>query len=108
MSVDREAGTPQLPEIDRLIHEPARYNIMALLFVVGRAEFLFVQNQTRLTPGNLSAHVSKLEAAQYLLVQKEFVGKKPKTFLKLTRCGRGAFENYHHTMKKMFSQPLGD
>ena len=107
MSADDNAGSNGLPDVDRLIHEPARYHIMALLYVVERAEFLFVHNQTRLTPGNLSAHVSKLEAAKYLLVQKTFVGKKPRTFLKLTRLGRDAFADYRTMMKKLFSEPLG-
>jgi len=106
MSADNDARAPQPPDIDRLIHEPSRYSIMALLYVVERAEFLFVQNQIHLTPGNLSAHVSKLEAAQYLSVEKQFVGKKPRTFLRLTGLGRDAFENYRDKMKQLFSVPL--
>jgi DNA-binding MarR family transcriptional regulator len=108
MSAGNETKTRQLPDIDRLIHEPARYNIMALLYVVKRAEFLFVQNQIHLTPGNLSTHVSKLEAAQYLHVQKEFVRKRPKTFLKLTKLGREVFKNYRDQMKELFNAPLRD
>jgi DNA-binding MarR family transcriptional regulator len=107
MPVDTGGDGYQSPDIDRLIHEPARYNIMALLFVVERAEFLFVQNHIHLTPGNLSTHVSKLEAAQYLLVQKEFVGKKPRTFLKLTDLGRDAFKSYRIKMKELFTAPVG-
>ena len=108
MSAEREANSNQLSDIDRLVHEPARYNIMALLYVIERAEFLFVQNQTRLTPGNLSAHVGKLEAARYLSVQKKFVGKKPKTFLKLTEQGKRAFEQYRDRMKELFNTPVDD
>ncbi|MCK4655697.1 MAG: transcriptional regulator [candidate division Zixibacteria bacterium] len=78
---------------------------MALLYVVERAEFLFVQNQTQLTPGNLSSHLSKLEAARYLTIQKEFVGKMPRTFLSLTDQGRKAFENYRDKMKDLFTTP---
>lgn len=106
MLSDSGAGN-QLPEVDRLIHEPARYNIMALLYVIERADFLFVQNQTGLTPGNLSAHVSKLEAVGYVSIQKEFVGKRPRTFLSLTGQGRGAFENYRGKMKELFTTPPG-
>ena len=108
MSADPEANTNQLSDIDRMIHEPARYNIMALLYVVERAEFLFVQNQTHLTPGNLSAHVSKLEAVKYLQVQKKFVGKKPRTFIRLTEQGRRAFEEYRERMKELFNTPVDD
>jgi DNA-binding MarR family transcriptional regulator len=102
MSPDSGTGK-QLPEIDRLIHEPARYNIMALLYVISRAEFLFLQNQTNLTPGNLSAHVSKLDTGGYLKIEKEFAGKKPKTFLSLTESGREAFEDYRRRMKAVFA-----
>jgi len=93
----------RLPEVDRLVHEPARYNVMALLYVITRADFLFVQNQTHLTPGNLSSHLSKLEAAGYLTIQKTFAGKTPRTFLKLTEQGRAAFENYRDLMRELFA-----
>ncbi len=105
MPDDKIAGGT-LSEVDRLIHEPARYNIMALLYVVAKAEFLFVQNQIGLTPGNLSAHVSKLEAAGYVAVEKKFVGKMPRTFLSLTARGREAFEDYRRKMKDLFTSPL--
>lgn len=102
MSRDSGIGR-QLPAIDRLIHEPARYNIMALLYVISRADFLFLQNQTNLTAGNLSAHVSKLDMGGYLKVEKEFLGKKPKTFLSLTESGREAFEDYRRSMKEVLA-----
>ncbi|MFH2055173.1 MAG: transcriptional regulator [bacterium] len=98
MSSNERADGSKPAEVDRLIHEPARYNIMALLYVIERADFLFVQNHTRLTPGNLSAHLSKLEAAGYVRVQKKFVRKKPKTLLNLTAGGKIAFEDYRRTM----------
>ena len=107
MPANDDVNGYQLSEVDRIIHEPARYNIMALLYVVKRAEFLFVQNQTGLTPGNLSTHLSKLEAAGYLETQKKFVGKKPRTFLNLTDPGREAFENYRNRMKELFTAPPG-
>ncbi len=78
---------------------------MALLYVVERADFLFVKNQTGLTPGNLSSHLSKLERAGYVLIEKEFVGKTPRTFLSLTPAGRDAFEVYRAAMREMFARP---
>jgi DNA-binding MarR family transcriptional regulator len=109
MSAERKAANHDglLPPVDRLIHEPARYNIMALLYVVESAEFLFVQNQIVLTPGNLSAHLSKLEAAGYVEIRKEFAGKMPRTILRLTAAGRTAFENYRRTMKQVFDEQPG-
>ena len=107
MPANREPGNNQLTEVDKIIHEPARYNVMALLYVVDRAEFLFVQNQTGLTPGNLSSHVTKLEAVGYLEIEKKFVGRTPRTFLELTEKGREAFEHYREKMREVFSTPPG-
>ena len=71
----------ELSEIDRIIHEPARLIIMAHLYVVGSADFLFLMQQTGLTFGNLSSHMSKLEQAGFISVEKEFVDRKPHTML---------------------------
>ena len=86
--------------VDRLIHEPARFSIMAHLFVVQSADFTFVQTQTGLSWGNLSSHINKLESAGYVAVEKEFVHKKPHSMLHLTRKGRLAFEQYRNNMKQ--------
>lgn len=56
-----------ISQIDRLIHEPSRFIIMAHLYVVESADFLFLMRPTGLTWGNLSSHLSKLEAAGYLV-----------------------------------------
>ena len=93
-----------LTEIDRLIHEPARLMIMVHLYVVESADFLFLQRQTGLTWGNLSSHASKIEAAGYVKVEKEFVGKKPHTMLHLTRDGQEAFQRYRKSMKQVFDE----
>ena len=91
-----------LNTVDKVIHEPARLSIMAHLYVVESADFLFMMRQTGLTFGNLSAHMSKLEEAGYIKIVKEFVGKKPHTMLFLTKKGRTAFEEYRQNMKQFF------
>lgn len=88
-------------EIDKLIHEPARLQIMAQLYVVEEADFIFVMRQTNLTWGNLSSHLSKLETAGYVEISKEFIGRKPHTVLKLTRNGRSAFKKYRKQMTEV-------
>jgi len=93
-----------LTTVDKVIHEPARLNIMAHLYVIDRADFLFMMRQTGLTFGNLSAHMSKLEAAGYIKIIKEFVGKKPHTMLKLTEKGKQAFDEYRKQMKQFFNE----
>jgi len=88
--------------IDRMIHEPARLMILAYLYVVESADFLFLMRQTGLTGGNLSSHLSKLEAAGYIDIEKEFVDKKPHTMLRLTDKGRAAFREYRQSMQQIF------
>jgi DNA-binding MarR family transcriptional regulator len=87
--------------IDRLIHEPARLLILAQLYVVHSADFLFLQRQTGMTPGNLSAHLSKLEDAGYVEITKEFLDRKPHTALALTKKGREAFKQYRRNLKQL-------
>ena len=77
-------------EIDRLIHEPSRLKIMAQLYVVKSADYTFLMKQLGFTWGNLSSHLTKLENAGYVHVEKEFVDKKPRTTLMLTEAGRTA------------------
>ena len=88
-------------EIDRMVHEPARLAIMALLYVIESADFTFLMNQTGLSWGNLSTHMSKLEEAGYIEVEKSFKGRRPNTNLHLTTDGRSAFREYRQKMKQM-------
>jgi DNA-binding MarR family transcriptional regulator len=102
IKLDKNAELSALTEINRLIHEPARMAIMSLLYVVESADYLFLVNQTGLTWGNLSAHLSKLEEAGYIEVEKTFKGKRPNTTLRLTEKGRQAFRQYALQMKQIF------
>lgn len=90
-------------DIDRLIHEPSRLLIMTCLAVVESADFLFVQRQTGLTAGNLSSHMTRLEEAGYVVIEKSFEGRKPKTELRLSDDGRRAFEQYRSQMQAMLA-----
>jgi len=103
MTPDRleDQPAPKSVTIDRLIHEPARLMIMSALYVVERADFLFLMRQTDLTQGNLSSHMNKLEAAGYIEVTKGFKGKRPHTMLRLTDSGRAALSAYRLQMEQM-------
>ena len=96
--------TPSVPALDKVVHEPARFMIMANLYVVEGADFMFLMRRTGLTFGNLSSHLSKLEAAGYVRIEKKFVGRKPRTMVFLTGRGRAAFDGYRAGMERM----LGD
>jgi len=94
------AKIQQLGEIDRVIHEPARLMIAALLAAVKEADFQYLHVSTGLTKGNLSVHLSKLEEAGYVAIEKTFRGKYPLTICRLTQLGRTALESYKKTMKR--------
>ena len=94
----------KIKPVNKIIHEPARLNIMAHLYVIESADFLFIMRQTGLTFGNLSAHLSKLEEAGYIDIIKEFIGKKPHTMIKLTNKGKQEFDNYRKQMKQFFNE----
>jgi DNA-binding MarR family transcriptional regulator len=101
MAEPAEKALQPIANLDRLIHEPARLMILAVLYVVESADFTFLMRQTGLTWGNLSSHMSKLEEAGYIEVEKTFKGKRPNTMLRLTEEGRSAFRDYRHSLKQM-------
>lgn len=91
-------------ELDRLIHEPARLLIVTILSSVASADFLFLQRETGLTKGNLSAHLSKLEAAEYVKIEKTFKGKLPLTVCKLTSAGNKALKAYREQLQDFINK----
>jgi DNA-binding MarR family transcriptional regulator len=95
-----------LSEIDKTIHEPARLAILMYLYSVDEADAVFLFNATKLTWGNLSSHVSKLEEAGFVKVAKGFVGKKPRTLVELTEAGREALETYLETMRNALGRSV--
>ena len=104
---NKDPNYPPPGDIDKVIHEPARLMVVANLYVVESADFTFLMNQTGLTWGNLSSHMSKLEAAGYVRVEKTFVGKRPYTLLHLTPVGREAFEMYRAQMQQLLGNGNG-
>jgi DNA-binding transcriptional ArsR family regulator len=92
-----------LSGIDRVIHEPARLAILSVLRAFETADFLFLLKQTELSRGNLSSHLSKLEAAGYVDITKEFVAKVPRTLIRLTDSGRRAVATYRARMNRVLA-----
>jgi DNA-binding MarR family transcriptional regulator len=98
-------GFPQTDiEIDRLIHEPARMIIMAILYVVDEADFVYLAQQTGLTPGNINSHMSRLLAGGYVTVEKTFVANRPRTAYRMTEEGRVAIRRYRQQVGKVLAQ----
>ena len=89
-----------IADLDRVIHEPGRLMIVAILFAVERADFIYLQHETGMNKGTLSSHISRLEEAGYVEVVKTYRGKVPQTLLRLTDTGRAAFEEYRRKLKE--------
>jgi DNA-binding MarR family transcriptional regulator len=82
---------------DAIIHQPVRLKIMAALKVLPpqeALEFVRLKSIVGATEGNLGAHITTLENAGYVEVEKDFAGKKPRTRVRLSKAGRRAFEGY--------------
>jgi DNA-binding transcriptional ArsR family regulator len=90
----------RMGEVDRLIHEPARLMIVAILSAVESADFLYLQRETGLSKGNLSSHLSRLEEGRYVQIEKTYRGKLPLTICRLTQTGQSAFQDYRKRLKK--------
>lgn len=87
-----------MTDLDPVIHAPARLRIMTTLDESLRdgdeMTFPALQKVLAMTAGNLTTHLAKLEAADYIEITKTFQGRKPVTYVALTAVGRGAFRTY--------------
>ena len=92
-----------LSDLNRLIHEPARLMVVTVLSTVESADFLYLMRETGLTKGNLSAHLSKLEEAGYVKIEKTFKGKLPLTICKLTSAGLRALKGYRQQIQNFIT-----
>jgi DNA-binding MarR family transcriptional regulator len=88
------ASLEDIDPLDRLVHEPARLVILTALASCASADFVFLQRLTRLTNGNLSAHLSKLNEAGMVAIEKRFIDKKPNTRIAITAKGRHAVNDH--------------
>jgi DNA-binding transcriptional ArsR family regulator len=87
--------------IDRLVHEPGRLAILTVLSAVSDADFVFLQRTTGLTKGNLSSHLTKLEDAGLVTIEKRFVRKKPNTSVALTASGRQRIAHHWDQLERL-------
>ena len=85
--------------LDRIIHEPGRLMIVALLSAIEQADFLYLLHETALNKGTLSSHLARLEEAGYVEITKTYRGKVPQTLLRLTPAGRKAFNQYRKMLQ---------
>ena len=92
-------GNFQMPEIDRVIHEPARLAIVTVLSSCEEADFLFLERATKLSRGNLSVQLTRLEDAGVVEIDKRIEHKRTLTTAKLTDQGRHTLNAYWDSMR---------
>jgi DNA-binding MarR family transcriptional regulator len=96
-----------MAELDNIIHQPVRLRIMASLVSLDRDEqvdFTYLKKRLDLTDGNLGAHLTKLEEAGYVKIEKTFVDKKPKTYVRATGQGRDSFEGHVAALRDILNK----
>jgi len=102
----QERQTSGLEAVDRVIHEPARLAIMARLYVLEEADWLFLHRETGLSFGNLTSHLARLESSGYVSIEKAFLNRKPHTVVRMTDGGRAAFERYRGQMRGLLDSDI--
>jgi len=90
-------------EIDDVIHGRLRLGVMAYLSTVSPAPFVELKGKVNATDGNLSTHLTKLEEAGYVRIEKTTAGKKPLTLVHLTKQGRNAWIEYLNRIQTLLS-----
>ncbi|HZZ20382.1 MAG TPA: transcriptional regulator [Opitutaceae bacterium] len=96
-----------MDQLDPIIHQPARLQIMSALCQLGgneRVDFSYMKDLIGLTDGNLGAHLATLESKAYVCLTKEFVVRKPKTFISVTPAGRAAFMSHVAALRAILQQ----
>lgn len=99
---------PEVPDLDRLIHERTRLAIVSALAVNESLTFTELRSILKTTDGNVSVHTRKLEEANYLTCHKSFEGRVPKTQYSLTAAGRRALERYLNHMEALIKATRGE
>lgn len=99
-----------MAQLDNIIHQPVRLQIMSSLVNLDQNEhvnFTYLRKLLKLTDGNLGAHLTKLEEAGYVKIDKAFVARKPQTFISATGKGRDAFAGHVAALKEIIHSGKG-
>ncbi len=87
--------------LDDTVHQRARLGILAVLHETPTAEFSFLREALDLTAGNLSRHLQVLEEAELVTIDKGYEGRRARTWVRITRSGRSAFETEIRKLKEL-------
>ena len=89
---------------DPLLHQNIRSKLISLLITNEELPFKALKEYLEVTDGNLSSHLTKLESAGYVKIEKTFEGKRPKTIVHISAVGKKAFTKYIAELKKFIEE----
>jgi DNA-binding HxlR family transcriptional regulator len=90
--------------LNKIFDSRIRLGVMSVLIVNEHISFNELKQLLELTDGNLASHLSTLEQAQYIRVQKAFIGKKTNTTYSITDLGKQAFKTHLDALEKMIKR----
>jgi len=88
-------------DLDDIVHQRVRLGIVATLVAAGRTDFQTLSRDLDVTKGNLGQHLRMLEEAGYVLIEKTFEGRRPRTYLSVTTHGRSAFRREIKALRQL-------
>lgn len=105
MNKKHRTNRPSPNELDPLIHERLRLGILSALVVQEELSFTELRDLLQTTDGNLSVQARRLESVGYIMCNKKFEGRKPRSTYRLSRNGRAALEEYLETLSDLIPNP---
>ena len=96
--------------LNEIIHQPVRLRIMSALVTLKKedaVDFTYLRDLLEVTDGNLGAHLRKLEESNYISINKEFVERKPRSFITATPAGRRVFEEHVSALESILKNTGG-
>ena len=91
-------------DLDKILDNRIRLSILSILMIEDMVPFKEIKESLALTDGNLASHVKALEKAEYIIVYKSFIGKKPNTEFKISKLGKKAFTEHLKKLEQLISQ----
>lgn len=93
-----------IENINKVFDHRIRLGIMSILMVNDDADFNRLKELLEVTDGNLASHIKALEKQEYILVEKQFIGRKPNTRYSATKLGRAAFKKHINALEQLIKK----
>jgi DNA-binding MarR family transcriptional regulator len=90
--------------LSNVVHQRVRLGILTVLQQVARADFAYLRERLELTDGNLSRNLAVLEESGYVTIEKAFEGKRPRTWLKITKAGARALAEEVDALRRLLHE----